>query len=79
MLRPDPAQRPRLEEIIASLGERITEARDCGWLGEVEGLQVSLDAARQKLQQLDRSVAFLGLPTLNTGEQPVPWDGGGPR
>ncbi len=42
MLRVDPRQRHRLAEIIANLGDRITEARANGWLGEVQGLQVSL-------------------------------------
>jgi hypothetical protein len=45
MLRVDPKHRNRLSEIIHSLGERIKEARMNGWLGEVQGLQTSLDAA----------------------------------
>jgi integrase len=52
MLQPDPGQAQRLTEIITSLRERIREATERGWLGEVEGLQVSLTAARQKLQQM---------------------------
>lgn len=52
MLQPDPGQAQRLTEIIASLRERIREASQRGWLGEAEGLQVSLAAARQKLQQM---------------------------
>jgi hypothetical protein len=52
MLQPDPGQAQRLTEIIASLRERLREARERGWLGEAEGLQVSLTAARQKLQQM---------------------------
>lgn len=52
MLRPDPAQAQRLAEIIANLHERIGEATERGWLGEVEGLQVSLEGARQKYQQM---------------------------
>ncbi len=54
MLRVDPAQRRRLEEIICSLTDRIDEARANGWLGEVRGLQVSAEAARNKLPSLDR-------------------------
>ena len=54
MLRPDPVQAVRLAEIIANLHERIREATDRGWLGEVEGLRVSLDGARQKYQQMRR-------------------------
>jgi hypothetical protein len=45
MLRVSPQQRPRLAEIIRNLRERITEARMNGWLGEVQGLEVSLEAA----------------------------------
>jgi site-specific recombinase XerD len=52
MLRPDPAQAMRLAEIITNLHERVREATERGWLGEVEGLQVSLTGARQKLQQM---------------------------
>lgn len=55
MLRMSPQQRPRLIEIIHNLGDRITEAKLNGWHGEVEGLQVSLNAAKQKLANLDRS------------------------
>jgi hypothetical protein len=51
----DPQQRPRLIEIIRNFRERITEARANGWLGEVEGVQVSLNAAMAKLTNLDRT------------------------
>jgi hypothetical protein len=70
MMRIDPRQRARLVEIIHNLDERITEARHNGWLGEVQGLRTSLDAARKKLVALDRtsgprpSVADLGLPAI---------------
>jgi len=53
LLRPDPAQRPRLVEIRRNLGERITEAQHNRWAGEAEGLKVSLAAANAKLAQLD--------------------------
>lgn len=55
MLRPDPAARGRLTEIIANLADRITEARINGWLAEVEGLQCNLNGARAKLAMLDRT------------------------
>lgn len=64
MLRPDPTQQARLEQIIASLTERIAEATGRGWLGDVDGLQVSLDAARQKLAQMRRTATNLGMPTV---------------
>jgi hypothetical protein len=50
MLQPDPTQADRLDTIITSLGERIEEARERGWYGEVEGLDVSLAAACDKRQ-----------------------------
>jgi Phage integrase family len=53
LLRPDPAQRPRLVDIRRNLVERIAEAQRNGWLGEAEGLRVSLAAADAKLAQLD--------------------------
>jgi integrase len=56
MLRISPTQRPRLIEIIRNLADRITEARMNGWLGEVQGLQVSLETAKTKLVNLDRSL-----------------------
>ena len=73
MLRVSPQQRPRLTEIIRNLRERITEARMNGWLGEVQGLEVSLEAAKRKLASLDRSIernrrsgpTDLGMPATN--------------
>lgn len=66
LLWPDPAQRPRLVEVRDNLIARITEAEREGWLGEVEGLQVSLAAAEDKLTQLDnrtRGATSVDLPT----------------
>jgi integrase len=57
LLWPDPAQRSRLVEIRDNLQARIAEAKREGWLGEVEGLQVSLAGAEQKLTQLDQRAA----------------------
>ena len=54
MLWPDPAQRARLVEIRDNLTARIAEAEREGWLGEVEGLAVSLAGADDKLAQIDR-------------------------
>jgi hypothetical protein len=69
MLQPDPAQAIRLAEIVTNLHERIREATERGWLGEVEGLQVSLAGARQKLQQM-RKIRLQG---------PVPLQSPSPR
>lgn len=68
MFRPDPDQRPRLAEIHDNLSDRIEEAKREGWLGDVEGLEVSRVGAAQKLAQLDADVArkqqaiHLGMP-----------------
>jgi hypothetical protein len=64
---PDPAQRPRIAEIRDNLLARITEAEHEGWLGEVEGLKVSLAGAQDKLAQLDRrsqTAVNLGIPAI---------------
>ncbi|MEV0342557.1 tyrosine-type recombinase/integrase [Nocardia sp. NPDC050713] len=67
VLRVDPAQRGRLEQIRDNLTERIAEAEREGWLGEAEGLRVSLAAASDKLTQLDErarraSTVLLSIP-----------------
>ena len=73
LLRPDPAQRSRLEEIRSNLEDRIEEAKLHGWLGEVEGLQVSLAGVNDKLTQIDTSdrvAVDLGTPRLPTNARP---------
>ncbi|MGH3203206.1 MAG: tyrosine-type recombinase/integrase [Streptosporangiaceae bacterium] len=68
LLRIDPAQRPRLIIIRDSLAARVAEAGEQGWLGELEGLQVSLATVTEKLQALDArlsrrsAVTNLGMP-----------------
>jgi hypothetical protein len=47
------AQRSRLVEIRDNLEARIIEAKREGWLGAVEGLQVSLAGVKDKLAQID--------------------------
>jgi hypothetical protein len=69
LLRPDPMQRPRLEQICDNLTTRIAEAEQHHWLGEAEGLKVSLAGARAKLAQMDdisvrRGRVGLGIPTF---------------
>ncbi|MER5571686.1 hypothetical protein ABT083_36815 [Streptomyces goshikiensis] len=56
LLRPDPAQRSRLEEVHGNLVARIAEAEHENWLGEIEGLRVSLASAKDKLTQVDALV-----------------------
>jgi hypothetical protein len=73
MLQVDPRQRARLVEIVRNLQDRIAEAKAHGWLGEVEGLKVSLDVGAAKLAALDRTArrregaVHLGLPALPAG------------
>jgi hypothetical protein len=62
-------------EIRDNLIARIAEAQREGWLGEVEGLQVSLAGANDKLTQLDRRVrnhtttVDLGMPTFSSSRR----------
>jgi hypothetical protein len=72
LLWPDPAQRTRLLEIRDNLNARIAEAQREGWLGEVEGLQVSLAGTENKLAQIERrrvateTKTDLGIPAIPT-------------
>jgi len=66
---PDPAQRPRIAEIRENLIARIAEAGREGWLGEIEGLKVSLAGADDKLAQIDQRLqadapVSLGMPAF---------------
>ncbi len=70
LLRPDPAQRGRLEEIRDNLHDRIAEAEREGWPGEIEGLKVSLAGTEDKLAQIDTALqrreqaVHLGMPVF---------------
>lgn len=70
LLRPDPTARNRLIQIRDNLIARIAEAEAHRWLGEAEGLKVSLAGARAKLAQMDQitarrsSAVQLGIPTF---------------
>ena len=67
MLWPDPAQEARLAEIRDNLTNRIAEAEREGWLGEVEGLKISLAGAQDKLTQIARratTTTDLGIPAV---------------
>jgi hypothetical protein len=74
MLRVDPRQKSRLAERIANLKDRIAEAKAYGWGGEVQGLQVSLEAGQAKMASLLRAernrpaggLTDLGMPVLVT-------------
>jgi integrase len=53
MLRPDPKQLGRLKEIQANLRARLAEAKKRMWLGEVEGLELSLAGAGHKRASME--------------------------
>ncbi|MFB6775553.1 hypothetical protein [Streptomyces sp. NPDC056337] len=60
---------PRLEEIHANLLDRLQEAKEQGWLGEVAAIEASLAAAEQKLAAMRDLAArdtaiHLGMPDL---------------
>jgi hypothetical protein len=64
---PDPAQRQRIVDIRDNLLARIAEAEREGWLGEAEGLRISLAGAEDKVAQIDRSSSTstdLGMPII---------------
>jgi site-specific recombinase XerD len=63
LLWPDPSQRGRLVEIRDNIVARISEATHEGWFGEVEGLEVSLAGAENKLTQLEQRAARPGAVT----------------
>jgi hypothetical protein len=59
-----------LEEIHANLIDRLHEAKEQGWLGEVAAIETSIAAAAQKLATMrnlaaDHTTAHLGMPTLH--------------
>jgi hypothetical protein len=66
-LRPDPAQAPRLQEIRANLLDRLQEAKEHGWLGEVAAIETSIGAADRKLETMRQiaakhTITHLGMP-----------------
>ncbi len=66
MLWPDPAQRPRIADIRGNLTARISEAEREGWLGEIEGLKISLAGAD------DNSLRSTGAPATSPVDLGIP-------
>lgn len=67
MLRPDPAQHSTAQQAgsdhrLSHRAHRRSPAH--GWVGEVDGLQASLNAARLKLVQMQRTATNLGMPRM---------------
>jgi hypothetical protein len=70
----------------ANLHDRITEAQREGWLGEIEGLKVSLAGTEDKLAQIDTALhrreqaVHLGMPAFpDIAGRTVPPAPGGTR
>lgn len=60
---------PRLQEIHANLVDRLQEAREHGWLGEVAAIETTMAAATQKLEAMREraaqpSTVHLGMPDI---------------
>lgn len=69
MLRIDPKMIIRLTDIEADLEQRRQRAHDEGWLGEVEGIDLTLTFLRSKREETRRlsvRTTALGIPTLRT-------------
>ncbi|MGW6831842.1 integrase [Streptomyces sp. NPDC054949] len=83
LLLVDPAQMPRLQEIHANLIDRLQEAKDQGWLGEVAAIETTMAAAAQKLEAMREraaqpSTVRLDMPDFRTsaGRRTVSPDSG---
>jgi len=68
MLNINPKMLPRLDEIEDDLQARRSRAAHEGWLGEVEGLDLTLTFLRQKREQTQRLTRIapiaLGMPAI---------------
>jgi hypothetical protein len=57
---------PRLDELEEDLTTRRARATNEGWLGEIEGIDLTLTFLRQKREQAQRhrrTTVLLGLPS----------------
>lgn len=68
-LRLDPDEGSRLQQIHDNVEDRIAEAKREGWIGEVKGLEVTLAAAKQKLDAMNKArqrqdATFVGMPVF---------------
>ena len=76
------ARLPRLEEIEDNLPARRARAHQEAWLGEVEGIDLTITCLRQKRDQTQRlariAPADLGMPAT-AGSAPKPGPPGGQR
>lgn len=54
----------RLNEIEADLVIRRSRAESEAWLGEIEGIDLTLEFLRDKRNQAERAATFIGLPAM---------------
>ena len=71
LLRVDPAQLPRIEEMTANATERLAEAKDQVWLGEVAALEDSLKHLRRRRVEANRRLSA-GSPNTAHGHAMLP-------
>jgi hypothetical protein len=75
MLQINPNMLTRLDELETDLLARRSRAHDEGWLGEIDGLDLTLSFLRQKRDQARRLAhsarVNLGMPGLSQGGTPV--------
>lgn len=68
MLQINPKMLPRLDELEADLTSRRHRAEQEGWLGEIEGIDLTLSFLRSKRHQTRRlnqhGTVKLGMPSL---------------
>ncbi len=76
LLRVDPAQIQRLQGIHANLVDRLREAKDQGWLGEVAAIETTMAGAAQKLEAMRaarNATVHLGMPEARTAIGRASW------
>lgn len=64
VLHIDPGMLPRLDEIETDLLTRRSRAETEGWLGEIEGIDLTLEFLRGKRNEAERAATFIGLPAM---------------
>ena len=66
LARPDPGAQPRLRRTRDGLVEQLDEARQLGWLGEIERLQHILAAVDDKLDEIERAQRRISVVALTS-------------
>jgi integrase len=59
-----PGMLPRLQEIETDLVARRSRAEGERWLGEIEGIDLTLEFLRDKRNQAERAATFVGMPVI---------------